>query len=105
MSDAPEVPSSSAAIPDPAPKVKRKSAADAKAEIKADLADLLKGDELPDRSEVEALIARCESAGVRRQVPDVLRNALLEVGDVAKASYRLALAECDRGPADYPKPG
>jgi hypothetical protein len=106
MSDAPiaDAPASSAA---PAPqKPKRKPIADERASIKADLADLISaaGDKLPPSDEVEALAARCDSAGVRRQVADVLRNALLESGDVAKASLRLALAECDRTSADYPNP-
>lgn len=56
-----------------------------------------------DADAVRALANRCESLGVRRQVADVLRNALVEDGEAQCASLRLAAAECDRADSDYPK--
>jgi hypothetical protein len=85
----------------PAPEAEIKPLAKCKLDVKA-LAEAAKPGAI-DAEDVRALANRCESAGLRRQVADVLRNALTESGEVQCASLRLAAAECDRHEDDYPK--
>jgi hypothetical protein len=86
---------------DPALEPKIKPLAKCKLDVKA-FAEAAKPGAV-DAEEVKALANRCESAGCRRQVADVLRNALTEAGETQCASLRLAAAECDRPDDDYPK--